>query len=103
LLFNEKPTKYGEKYAGKAVSIYIIKEYTMNSSVIILKSITEANKAKRQLLSYRIKCVVEKVHARQRGCVYGIRINDDPYKICRLLSVVNVHCGEILWDEEQCR
>ena len=67
----------------------------MDSSVIILKSITEANKAKRQLFNYRIKCSVEKVTARRSGCCYGIRVHDDPDKVCRLLSIVGVECEEI--------
>jgi hypothetical protein len=63
-----------------------------SSSVIILKTITEANKAKRQLSNYRIRCAVEKIHARRTGCVYGIRVYDDPAKICRLLETVNIIC-----------
>ncbi|MCL1832709.1 MAG: hypothetical protein FWG45_07375 [Oscillospiraceae bacterium] len=62
------------------------------STVITLKSITEANKAKRQLSNYRIKSEVEKIHGTRNGCVYGIRVYDDPSKICRLLSTVNIHC-----------
>jgi hypothetical protein len=68
----------------------------MNSSVIILNSVTEANKAKRQLMNYRIKCAIEKVSQRRGGCCYGIRVYTDPDKICRLLSIVNVECKEIL-------
>jgi hypothetical protein len=72
------------------------------SSVILLKSITEAHKAKRQLSNYRIKSSVEKIQrsepmrGRQGGCCYGIRIYSDPKKICRLLETVNVHCEEVI-------
>ncbi|MCL1903885.1 MAG: hypothetical protein FWF94_05670 [Oscillospiraceae bacterium] len=67
------------------------------SSLILLKSITEANKARKQLSSYRIKSVIEKISVRKwGGCCYGIRVYSDPEKICRLLSIVNIKCGEIV-------
>jgi len=68
----------------------------MNSWVIMLKSVTEANKAKRQLNNYRIRCAVEKVSSRRSGCCYGIRVYADPNKVCRLLSIVGIECEEIL-------
>jgi hypothetical protein len=66
-----------------------------NTSVIIMKSITEANKAKRQLSNYKINSSIEKVQ-RRGGCRYGIRIRGDTGKICRLLSTVNIYCDEIM-------
>ena len=74
----------------------------MKSAVILLKSITEANKAKKQLSNYRIKCSIEKVHARRGGCCYGIRVYSnsnygvDTNKICRLLSIVNIYCDDVV-------
>jgi len=71
-----------------------MKEYS--SSVILLKSNTEANKAKRQLSNYRIKSTIEKVHSRRGGCCYGLRVYDDTDRICRLLSIVDVYCDEVM-------
>ncbi|MCL2754471.1 MAG: hypothetical protein FWD35_01985 [Oscillospiraceae bacterium] len=66
-----------------------------NGTLIILKSITEANKARQQLANYRIKSVVEKVQAQRSGCVYGIRVFGNTDKICRLLKTVNIDCMEV--------
>ena len=69
----------------------------MNSSVIIMESVTEANKAKRQLLSHGFNVSVEKVSGRRGDCSYAIRVfGSEPNKICRLLSTINVRCGEII-------
>jgi len=65
-----------------------------NSSVIILKSITEANKAKRQLSNYKIRANAEKIHINKSGCTYGIRVYEDVEKVCRLLATVNIICGD---------
>ena len=73
----------------------------MNSAVITLKSITEANKAKKQLSNYKIKCSVEKIHMERDGCGYGIRVHSDPGKVCRLLSTVNIECGETTREQTQ--
>jgi len=67
-----------------------------SSTVILLKSVTEANKAKKQLSNYRIKCAVEKIHEKQGGCCYGIRVYENPEKVCRLLSIIDVECGEVV-------
>jgi hypothetical protein len=93
----------------KISSLHIINEITkyfkgycaMNSSIIILKSITEANKAKQQLGNYRIKSTIEKVTVQRGGCGYGIRVYADPEKLCRLLSIVDIECGEIICGKER--
>jgi hypothetical protein len=65
-------------------------------NLIALKSITEANKAKRQLSNYRIKCAIEKISTRRGGCGYGIRVAEDYKRVCRLLSIVDIECGDLI-------
>jgi hypothetical protein len=69
----------------------------MKSAIIILNSITEANKAKKQLMNFRIKSTVEKINIRVGDCGYGIRIYDKPEKICRFLETVHIRCTEIIY------
>ena len=68
------------------------------NAVILLKSLTEANKAKKQLTAYNIKSSVEKITAKRGGCSYGIKIHGstDPEKVCRLLGTVNIKCLDIM-------
>lgn len=67
----------------------------MNSAIIVMKSMTEANKAKYYLEQLKIKCVIEKITAKRGGCGYGLRVYDDPEMICRQLSAANIVCVEI--------
>lgn len=65
----------------------------MNSSLILLKSVTETHKAKKQLSDYKIKCTIEKVSdGHSGGCRYGIRVHEEPRKVCRLLSIAGIYC-----------
>ena len=67
----------------------------MKSALIILKSMTEAGKARYHLEKFKINAVVEKATLRGGGCCYGVRVKDDPDKVCRQLGLVNIECIEI--------
>lgn len=67
----------------------------MKSRLIMLDSYTEARRAARYLASIKIQADVEKSTSRG-GCAYGIRVYEQPEKVCRLLSAVNVRCGRII-------
>lgn len=69
----------------------------MKSAFIKLESYTQANKARRYLSSIRIDSTVEKI-SDSKGCSFGIRVNGDAEKICRLLSNVNIACLKIVYD-----
>lgn len=64
-------------------------------STIILKSATHANKAKSYLAKVKIKAVVVKVPSKS-GCSFGIKVWDNPQKICRLLALENIECVKII-------
>lgn len=67
----------------------------MKTALIVLKSMTEAGKARHHLEKFKIEAIVEKVTLRTGGCGYGVRIKDDPDKVCRILGLVNIECVEI--------
>ena len=67
----------------------------MKTYLILLKSQTEASKAKYFLDRLRINSVVEKTHERKGGCAYGIRISEDPESVCARLSEIKITCREI--------
>ena len=67
----------------------------MKSSLLVMASMTEANKAKYHLNQLKINSAVEKISSPRDGCSYGIRIRGDSERVCRLLSVVNITCLEI--------
>lgn len=69
----------------------------MKSVLLVLKSMTEAAKARHHLEKFKINAVVEKVSLSGGGCGYGVRTKDDPDadKICRILGLVNINCLEI--------
>lgn len=73
---------------------------TLNSVLLMMKSMTDANKAKYHLNRMNIRSAVEKVTDPRTGCAYGIRISDDPEKVCRLLGTVNIECVEIRYGNE---
>jgi hypothetical protein len=56
---------------------------------------TEAGKARHHLEKFKIEAIVEKVTLRTGGCGYGVRIKDDPDKVCRILGLINIECVEI--------
>ncbi len=70
----------------------------MKSALIMLNSYTEAVRASRYLSSIKIHAVTEKSTSRG-GCSYGIRVEEPPEKVCRLLSAVNIRCGKIIVKE----
>ncbi len=67
----------------------------MKSTLIMLNSYTEAMRAARYLSSIKIHAVTEKRTSRG-GCSYGIRVTEPPEKVCRLLSAINIRCGQII-------
>jgi len=67
----------------------------LKSALIILKSMTEAGKASHHLEKFKIEAAVEKIAINKDGCGYGIKIKEDPDKVCRLLGLVNIECVEI--------
>jgi hypothetical protein len=56
---------------------------------------TEAGKARYHLEKFKINTVIEKVTMTAGGCGYGVRVKDDPDKVCRLLGLVHIECVEI--------
>ncbi len=70
-----------------------------DNGLIILESSTAANKAKSYLRSLQINAAVEKSSSKGGSCAYGIRTSEDPEKVCRLLSVINLKCREIVYKE----
>ncbi len=67
----------------------------MKSSLIMLNSYTDAMRASRYLSSIKIRADVEKSTS-GGSCAYGIRVYEQPEKVCRLLSAANVRCGRII-------
>ena len=67
----------------------------MKSALIVLKSMTEAAKARYHLEKFKIEAVVEKVSLTGGGCGYGVRIKEDPDKVCRMLGLIKINCIEI--------
>jgi len=67
----------------------------LKAALIVLKSMTEAGKARYHLEKFKMNAVIEKVTMTAGGCGYGIRIKEDPDKVCRLLDLVNIECVEI--------
>jgi hypothetical protein len=64
-------------------------------ALIVLKSMTEAGKARYHLEKFKINAIVEKLTLPGGGCGYGVRVKDNPDKACRQLSLVNIECIEI--------
>lgn len=67
----------------------------MKTALIILENLTQANKAKEQLTKMKISATVEKTTDKNGSCAYGIRVSENPERVCRLLSVVNIKCKAI--------
>jgi len=74
----------------------------LKTALIVLKSMTEAGKARHHLEKFKINAVIEKITLNTRGrksavggCGYGVRVKEDPDKVCRLLGLVNIDCLEI--------
>ena len=67
----------------------------MKTALIVLKSMTEAGKARYHLEKFKISSVIEKLTLVTGGCGYGVRVKEDPDKVCRLLGLVHIECVEI--------
>ena len=63
--------------------------------IIILTNMTQANKAQFYLNRMRIKNRIERVKSAGKSCSFGLRVYDDPYRVCQVLSNINVKCMEI--------
>lgn len=70
----------------------------MKSALIMLNSYTETVRAAKYLGSLKIRAVTEKSTS-GGGCSFGIRVDESPEKVCRLLSAVNIRCGRIIVKE----
>ncbi len=67
----------------------------MAASLLILDSMTAAQRAVKYLSSLKINASVEKSTSKG-GCAYGIRVYQSPEKVCRLLSAAGIECRKIL-------
>lgn len=70
------------------------------SAFIVLESFTEANKAKNYLKGLKINCEVEKTTI-SGGCAYGIRVHDNPDRICRQLQMNGINCKKIIYEDRR--
>jgi hypothetical protein len=83
------------------IAMYIVEEYSnaeernMKTSLILLKSMTEASKAKYLLDRMRIFSTMEKSTFKRGGCAFGVRVAADPAKICALLKENGILCQEV--------
>jgi len=73
----------------------------MKTAVIVLKSNTEAHKAKEYLLSRKIFCAVEKISSRRGACGNGIRIYTDAARICRMLENIGIKCLDTIVESDK--
>ncbi len=64
---------------------------------IVLRSSTAAFKAQSVLRGFKIKSEVDKIAAKG-GCRFGIRVEGDADKICRMLALSSIECIEIIKD-----
>jgi hypothetical protein len=67
----------------------------MKTSLILLKSMTEASKAKYLLDRLRIFSTVEKSTFKRGGCAFGVRVSADTAKVCALLKENGIMCLEV--------
>lgn len=67
----------------------------MADSLLILDSMTAAQRAVKYLSSLKINASVEKSTSKG-GCAYGIRVYQSPEKVCRLLSAAGIECRKII-------
>lgn len=70
------------------------------TSIIILKSQTQAEKGRSYLSRMKIKCSITKITSKS-GCVHGLKIWDNPQKICRLLALQNLECIKIVSGDDE--
>jgi hypothetical protein len=67
----------------------------MKSSLILLKSMTEANKAKYLLDRLKIPSAVEKSIFKRGGCAFGVRVSVPVDKVCAVLKENGINCLEV--------
>lgn len=65
--------------------------------IIVLTSMTQANKAQSHLNKMRIQSRIERIKLYNRGCGYGLRVYENPDKICEILFRINIDCMEIIY------
>lgn len=69
----------------------------MGKQLIVLSSITYAYKARDYLEKKGIKSYIDRIptNLRKTGCGYGLKVNDDPYKIAEILKNANFKVKDI--------
>lgn len=69
----------------------------MKASLIILNTMTQCIKAQKYLIGLGIKASVERITGinTKTGCGYGVRVYENPDKVCRLLVNIGINCTEI--------
>ncbi|MCM1334246.1 MAG: hypothetical protein NC084_06555 [Bacteroides sp.] len=67
----------------------------MTAYLLILDSMTTAQRAVKYLSSIKINASVEKSTSKG-GCAYGVRVSGSPEKVCRLLSAAGIECRRIV-------
>ncbi len=67
----------------------------MSSSLLILDSMTAAQKAVKYLSSLKINASLEKSTSKG-GCAFGVRVYGSPEQACRLLSAAGMECRRIV-------
>ncbi len=67
----------------------------MKTSLLILDSMTAAQRAVRYLSSLKINASIGKSTSKG-GCAFGVRVYDSPEKVCRLLSAAGIECRKII-------
>jgi len=73
----------------------------MKTFVIVLKSNTEAHKAKEFLSRRKIFCTVEKISTWRGTCGDGIRLYTDAARVCRMLDSIGIKCSDIIWESDK--
>ncbi len=63
--------------------------------IIVLSNMTQASKAQFYLNRMRIKNRIERIKSPNKSCGYGLRVYEDPYRICDILSDINIKCISI--------
>lgn len=70
----------------------------MGYALIMMKNVTEAEKAKYVLNRAQVFSVVEKTSAKTAGgggCAFGIKVSANPDYVCHILSTNGIACGDV--------
>lgn len=70
----------------------------MEKQILMLSSITYAYKARDYLYSQGIKAYIERVpaHLRASGCGYGVKVNENAFKIADMLESIGLKVRDII-------